>query len=272
MKLLVCRTAGNLPDALAEACREKGWEVAVRDNLPEDETADAVLLLADAGRLPALLGDALNFSRARNAPLLLATNLDRSGWDRTFGSADALQVDALFDLAVDAGAVIRRLQGILDARARTESQAPPDATAPILERAIAGEEAAAAFYRHAADAAQRPDTREALEGLARDEEEHKRMLLDFKTGKAMPPAQEVEEGGILEAQGAPEFTPDMSPADAFLLAARKEKLAADFYRNWAEIYPPGPERDLLEKLAEVEGRHKAAVEAMFTNAAFPERW
>ena len=40
--------------------------------------------------------------------------------------------------------------------------------------------------------------------------------------------------------------------DAFLLAARKEKLAADFYDDWAGLYPPGPERELLRSLAKTE--------------------
>ena len=38
------------------------------------------------------------------------------------------------------------------------------------------------------------------------------------------------------------------------------------------MYPEGPERELLKRLAEVERRHKAWVEGMFTNASFPERW
>ena len=64
----------------------------------------------------------------------------------------------------------------------------------------------------------------------------------------------------------------MSPADAFLLAANKEKLAVEMYENWAKLYPEGAERELLLQLAEVERAHKAKVEAMFTNAAFPEAW
>ena len=36
------------------------------------------------------------------------------------------------------------------------------------------------------------------------------------------------------------------------------------------LYPPGAERDLLMRLAEVERRHKTRVEEMFSQAAFPE--
>jgi rubrerythrin len=167
---------------------------------------------------------------------------------------------------------LQRLKGILGAREPTAPHALPEAADPVIARAVANEEAAAAFYRHAAQAAQREDTREALEGLAREEEEHKRLLQDFKAGKELPASPAAKEAGILESVGAPDFSHDMSPADAFLLAARKEKLAADFYTNWADLCPPGPERDVLMKLSEIERKHKATVEAMFTNAAFPERW
>jgi len=64
----------------------------------------------------------------------------------------------------------------------------------------------------------------------------------------------------------------MSPADAFLLAAKKERLAMQMYRNWAALYAAGPERDLLLRLAEMERQHQAHVEAMFSDAAFPEVW
>ena len=67
-------------------------------------------------------------------------------------------------------------------------------------------------------------------------------------------------------------TTEMSPADAFLLAAKKEKLAVQFYETWSRLYPEGPERSLLLSLAEIERRHKTKVEELFTNAAFPEAW
>ena len=76
----------------------------------------------------------------------------------------------------------------------------------------------------------------------------------------------------MEAFGAPQFGAELSPADAFLLAANKERLAVEFYENWAKLYPEGEERRLLLHLADVERGHKVRVEAMFANAAFPESW
>ena len=142
----------------------------------------------------------------------------------------------------------------------------------IVARAIANEESSAAFYRQAAGRVSDLVTREALEGLMRDEIDHKRILEEFRSGARPLPAGNTSGGSLVESLGSPDFTTEMSPADAFLLAARKEKLAVEFYENWAKLYADGPERELLLKLAEVERRHKAKVEDLFTNAAFPEAW
>lgn len=142
----------------------------------------------------------------------------------------------------------------------------------IIERAIANEDSAAAFYRRAAASVSDPVTRDALEGLMRDEADHKKLLEEFKAGARALPRGQTSGGSLLESLGAPDFTADMSPTDAFLLAARKEKMAVEFYEKWAALYPGGPERDLLLGLAEIERRHKILVESMYANAAYPEAW
>jgi len=261
--VLVMDTVGDSRAELEEALGAAGFGVTTE----RAAHVDAIVLATDAAGLGAVLEEV----RRADAPVLLVVDLDRSGWDRTFGSAEALDVDALFDSPVDAAALVRRLEGILAAR---EAVRQPDASrmGAILERAIANEEASEAFYRQAAGSVADPDTREALEGLMRDEAEHKRLIEEFKSG-ARPLPQGVTSGGsLVETMDTPGFSEDMSPADAFLLAARKEKLAVELYENWAKLYPEGVERDLLLRLAEIERRHKVRVEAMFSNAAFPERW
>ena len=143
----------------------------------------------------------------------------------------------------------------------------------ILDRAIANEEAAAAFYRRAAAALADAETREALEGLMRDEEEHKRLIEEFRSGARPLPKATAQAATLVESlRHAAASAADMSPADAFLLAANKERLAVELYENWAKLYSEGAERQLLLHLADVERGHKARVEAMFANAAFPESW
>jgi rubrerythrin len=277
MKILIIDVTGAVAAPLSEAFKAEGWTPRTHAGprkLPQTAAGcEAIVLAVEAGGLAARLPGALRLARKSGAPLLLATSLDRSGWDRTFASADALEVDGLFDLPVEPAAVVRRLKGIAEARRRAEPEArKTPAGAAIIARAVANEEAAHAFYARAAKSVTRQDTRETLEALARDEKEHKRLLIEFKKGRGALPSEPAPGGAVLENVGVPDFSPDMTPADAFLLAARKEKLAAEFYENWAAIYPEGPERDLLKRLAEVEHRHKAWVEGLFTNASFPERW
>ncbi len=259
----------------ASALRDQGWDVDIAgkpEDLAPSESADAIVLTADVGSVSTLLPRVQDIAEACGAAMVLVTDLDRSGWDRTFGSPEALQVDALFDLPVDPAAVVRRLQGILQARAKVELDRRAPTMRTIIERAIANEEAAEAFYQRAASAVSRPDTKEILLELAGDEREHRRLLEEFRSGARSLPSEHAEPSSLVESLGTPEITPDMAPADAFVLAARKEKLAVEFYENWAALYAEGPERELLKGLADVERRHQARVEGLFSEAAFPENW
>ncbi|MEI7899217.1 MAG: ferritin family protein [bacterium] len=168
------------------------------------------------------------------------------------------------------------MKTVLETNAEGDSRATLEPAATemdvILARAIVNEESSAAFYRQAAKRMSDPVTREALEGLMRDEIEHKHLIEEFRSGVRPLPEGNTFGGSLVESLGSPDFTADLSPSDAFLLAAKKEKLAVEFYEAWAKLYPGGPERDLLLSLAEVERRHKVKVEELFTNAAFPEAW
>jgi len=272
--LLIDENAGR-KGALANALCDAGLDVKTVSD-PHNASAllggvDVTVLVASQPDLAILLGRTRELREEGTPPMVLVAELDRSGWDRTFSSAEAFEVDALFSLPVDPAALINRLKGIIAARADvTMQQAKTPEIEAIVARAAANEEAAEAFYRRAAETAGNPVTRDALLELASDEAEHKRLLLDFQNGKRPMPEGAADTTDLVEAFGAPELTSDLAPADAFLLAARKEKLAVEFYENWAALYPLGPERDLLSSLAEVERKHKTRVEEMFSQAAFPE--
>ncbi|MFO8008876.1 MAG: ferritin family protein [Candidatus Brocadiia bacterium] len=271
--VLLIDAVGDACAAAEQALRAAGYEV-VTSTEPADADREGVaaIVLAVKGADAADALDQVMPNRAEpDTPVVLATDFDHSGWDRTFGSAEALGVEALFDLPINAEALVERLDGILAARSQAEGPAASEMP-EIMARAIGNEEAAAAFYRRAAEKVTDPETREVLQGLARDEQEHKRAIEEFQSGARSLPDEPPPAGSLVEKFGTPEFSPDMTPQDAFLLAARKEKLAVELYESWAELYPEGPERELLLKLADVERGHKARVEAMFANAAFPEAW
>ncbi|MEI6148922.1 MAG: ferritin family protein [bacterium] len=264
--VILIDTANDSYEAIFQAAIAAGWNVISK----AARTADAVVISADAAGLQPALQN-LAAARRSGAVAVLVADFKHSGRDAVFGSTGMLEVDALFDKPVDGPAVMRRLDGIMAARASVERHEASEMDV-ILARAIVNEESSSAFYRQAADRVHDPVTRDALEGLMRDEIGHKQLIEEFRSGARPLPEGSTSGGSLVERFGSPDFTADMSPPDAFLLAAKKEKLAVEFYENWARLYPAGPERDLLLNLAEIERRHKLKVEAMFTNAAFPEAW
>ena len=273
-RILVVDTVGDVGESLTWALGEAGWEVLVVGDAAVCRTtpADAIVLATDAAGLARAQVHVESLREESGTPVILVMDLDRSGWDRTFSSPEALNVDALFDRPVDARALVQRLAGMLAARDDAQKLAVAPEMSSILDQAIVNEERAAAFYRRAAERISNAETREVLETLMRDEQEHKRLLEEFRLGVRPLPKTTAQTATLVEAFGAPPFGVGMSPADAFLLAANKERLAVEFYENWAKLYPEGEERQLLLHLAGVERGHKARVEAMFANAAFPESW
>ena len=273
-RILVVDAIGDARETLQRALGEAGWEVRVAGDAAACRTAsaDVIVLTADT----AGLGRAQPYIEAvrekSGTPVILIVSLDRSGWDRTFASPESLNVDALFDRPVDVQALVQRIAGILAAREDVRKLAVAPEMSSIVDRAILNEEAAAAFYRRAAARCNDPGTREVLESLMHDEQDHKRLLQDFRSGARPLPDAAPQTTTLVEAFGTPQFGEELSPADAFLLAANKERLAVEFYENWAKLYSEGEERQLLLHLAQVERGHKLRVEAMFANAAFPESW
>ena len=273
-RILVIDRLQDEREALKRALGEAGWEVVVADDATACRTAsaDAIVLAADAADLAHAQAHIEAVREKSATPVILVVDLDRSGWDRTFASPESLAVDALFDRPVDAQALVRRLAGILAAREDARLLAAAPEMSSIVDRAIVNEEAAAAFYCRAAERIADPQTKEVLQSLMRDEQEHKRLLEEFRSGARPLPAATVQTTTLVEVFGAPQFSEELAPADALLLAANKERLAVEFYENWAKLYPEGEERRLLLYLADVERGHKVRVEAMFVNAAFPESW
>ncbi len=272
--ILVVDTVGGSRQAIEQALRGAGWDVVILDD-PLDcctAPADAIVVAADGPGLARVEQGIARVREQSNIPVILITDLDRSGWDRTAAAAGGLKVDAVLDAPVNSHALVARLEGILGAREDARQLVASSGMEALLGRAIASEEASTEFYRKAAERVSSPDVRDVLEMLAQDEQEHRRALEDFRDGRRPLPSGSPVTWALAEAFGTPRFSADMLPADAFLLAANKERLSMQMYENWSALYGDGTERDLLLRLADMERQHLAHVEAMFSNAAFPEVW
>ena len=62
----------------------------------------------------------------------------------------------------------------------------------------------------------------------------------------------------------------MSKKDVFLWAAHKELRSYDFYIALAEIHPEGETKDMIQKIANEELKHKEKMEYLYANINFPQ--
>jgi len=207
--------------------------------------------------------------------IVLMSSIDLDGWDRSLDGAERLfGVDALVDKPVTPEVLAEIVEHVLDATTerRRHVVASPQFAA-ILSRGIANERLSEKFYRMAAEKARQPEVRQVLLELADDEQGHARLLEDVRSGKKeLPPPKEDHATGLLEAMAGPSPSGRQSPKDAFRMAIEKEKAAVEFYKSWASIFGAGPERDLLERLAEMEEGHRERLERLYLQTAYPEAW
>jgi rubrerythrin len=62
----------------------------------------------------------------------------------------------------------------------------------------------------------------------------------------------------------------MKTKDVYLVAAFREQHSHDFYKGLADLHPAGEVKDLLNRMAKEELKHKEKVEYLYVNTAFPQ--
>jgi rubrerythrin len=142
----------------------------------------------------------------------------------------------------------------------------------IIKSAIAQEKASHEFYRRMADLMSHKETKETFEYLAREELEHQHFLESCYTPQGCKLVGHPENVHLAEVMKTPEFTEDLSPKEALVLAMKREEGSYRFYQALADMQPPGEVRDFLAKMAQVELSHKEKMEYLYDNVAFPEVW
>ena len=144
----------------------------------------------------------------------------------------------------------------------------------VLEFAIEREKAAHRFYMNLSGRMSDPAVREAITFLAKEEMKHREFLERYLRGEVqegiLQPAYVVDYRIVehMTEESAPRGS--LSPEQAFLVAAKREKTSHEFYRDLGKIHPLGPVRDLFEKMSLEELRHKEKVEYLYANTAFPQ--
>ena len=143
----------------------------------------------------------------------------------------------------------------------------------LMLRAIEQETEARDFYREAAGRVADASVREIFEEMARQEDKHREILETFRFNPtARVEFERAEDFGLAEEAEMQHLSMDLSPAEAFQLAMKKEQAALETYTKWAQVTRDPELKRVYEELAEMERGHKARIEELYSNAAYPEAW
>jgi len=143
----------------------------------------------------------------------------------------------------------------------------------IIETAINKEIEAYTFYHGIAGKAKSPMLKDLFTELAGEEKKHREFLQgmltkdiakmkfdashDYKVGDNLP---------------TPDLNVGMKPLEGLVVAIKKELQAMQMYTQLAKLAKDTETQFLFSQLANMERSHKARLEDIYTNMAFPEAW
>ena len=143
----------------------------------------------------------------------------------------------------------------------------------IVHFAIDREIEAETFYLEIAAKTTKEAMRGVFVGFAAEEKRHQQILkgvLDTKESLAQfkPVADYKISATVEKAQ----LTSDMTMADAFALAMKKEEEAMKMYQKLADDAPSGELKKVFDSLALMEQGHKVKMEKFYSDVAYNEVW
>jgi len=143
----------------------------------------------------------------------------------------------------------------------------------VIQMAIDKEIEAYDFYMELYNVVEDKDAKDTLKYIAQDETKHKNFLINCHKGLVCANVLKMDapiDYKIIEHVEKPDIKKDMQSSEVYLVAANRELNAYNFYKSLADSYPAGEVRDLLEKMANEELRHKEKMEYLYANTAFPQ--
>lgn len=149
----------------------------------------------------------------------------------------------------------------------------PEEYRKILSLAIDREVESYSFYRSISDKVKDTNLKKLFTELAGDETKHREFLQGLLTKDPksikISAAKDYKLGETLKT---PKLSPDMKPLDGLALAIAKELEAMQMYTQLAKVNADPAQEKLFTELAAMERGHKARLEDIYTNMAFPEAW
>jgi rubrerythrin len=149
----------------------------------------------------------------------------------------------------------------------------PEEARKIITGAIDDEVEAYTYYKNVEGKVKDLALKKLFEELADEETQHRELLETFLT---KDPAdfrwKASKDYKVADTLETPKLTEDLTPKDGIVIAIKKEQLAMDMYNELATLSPDAEQEQLFTQLANMEESHKARLEDLYTEVAFPEVW
>jgi rubrerythrin len=149
----------------------------------------------------------------------------------------------------------------------------PEDAKKIISMAIDREVESYTYYRTVSDKVKDPALKKLFSELAGEEKQHREFLqgmLSKDIAKMQfDPSHDYK---IADTIQTPALSPDLKPLDGIVLAIKKELEAMQMYTQLANLANDTETKLLFSQLANMERGHKARLEDLYTNMAFPETW
>ena len=142
-----------------------------------------------------------------------------------------------------------------------------------ISTAIEREVEAFTFYRTISDKVKDPALKKLFGELAGEEKQHREFLQGMLTKDVAKMAFDAKKDyKVVNAMPSPPLSADMKPLDGLVVAIKKELEAMQMYSQLAGLSTETEQKFLFTQLANMESGHKARLEDLYTNMAFPEVW
>lgn len=143
----------------------------------------------------------------------------------------------------------------------------------IISTAIEREVEAYTFYRTISDKVKDAALKKLFGELAGEEKQHREFLQGMLSKDVAKMHFDAKKDyKVVNAMPSPPLSADMKPLDGIIVAIKKELEAMQMYTQLAGLSPDTEQKFLFTQLANMESGHKARLEDLYTNMAFPEVW
>jgi rubrerythrin len=149
----------------------------------------------------------------------------------------------------------------------------PENFMQIISQAIDGEIEAYTYYQTVSEKVEDRALKNIFAELAGDELKHREFLQGIIVkGPGSLHVEESHDYKIADTLASPPLSVSLKPIDGITLAIRKELDAMQMYTQLAQVAGDSEEKRMFLELAKMEKGHKARLEDIYTNMAFPEVW